>query len=196
MKRENMRMKPKNGDDLDSEREIIKRAKKNIGDFDMLYEMYFPKINNFVYHRVYDDAVKNEIVSNVFFKAMKKLNLFRFLDSKKCTFSSWLYRIAVNEINQYFRDRKRDRTLVDKFINKQPDKGDPVIDFKIVKQKMTVLSTEEQNLIALKYFEKLKHKEISEIYKISESNVKVRLHRAMKKLRYELKDEVSYGKVG
>ena len=162
----------------------------------MLYETYFPKINSFVFHRVYDDSIKNEIVSNVFFKAMKKLNKFRFLDSKRCAFSSWLYRIALNEINQYYRERKRERTLVDKFINKQPDKGDPVIDYKIVKQKMAVLSSEEQNLIALKFFEKLRHRQIAEIYKISESNVKVRLHRAMKKLRYELKDEVSYGKVG
>ena len=180
---------------MDQEREIIKRAKKNIQDFDLLYEKYFPKINNFVFHRIYDDSIKNEIVSNVFFKAMKKLSLFRFLDSKKSSFSSWLYRIAVNEINQYYRERKREKNIYNKVINKPDNNAEPLINYEIVKQKMQVLNTEEQNLIALKYFEKLKHKEIAEIYKLSESNVKIRLHRAIKKLRNELKEEVSYGKV-
>jgi hypothetical protein len=41
---------------LESEPKRILRAKKDLSEFDSLYREYFPKINNFVYHRVEDKA--------------------------------------------------------------------------------------------------------------------------------------------
>jgi len=178
---------------LDSERKTIARAKRDIKEFDILYRKYFPRINNFVYHRVIeDDLIRDEIISNVFFKAMKKIDLFRFLDSKKSSFSAWLYRIAVNEINQFYRNRKRSDKIKNEFkINRVPTaKSYP--DFEIVRKKMTILSSEEQNLITLRFFEKMKYKEIAEILKKKENAVKVKMHRIINKLRNSLKEEFNY----
>lgn len=172
------------------ERELVKRAKKDIQAFDELYRIYYPKINNFVFHRTFNEDVRNEIVSNVFFKAMKNIYRFRFLDSTRCSFSSWLYRIAISEINQYYRDRKRELKLVYKKIEEVPE--EPTVypyKFEYVKKCLTRLSPFEQNLITLKYFEKKPYKELTEIFGKKESALKVKIHRSMKKLKQILEQE-------
>jgi RNA polymerase sigma-70 factor, ECF subfamily len=177
---------------LDIEVTRIFKAKKDIREFDYLYRKYFPKINNFVFHRVCDEDVKNEIVSNVFFKAMKKLNMFRIFDVNKVTFSAWLYRIAVNEINQYFRNSKRHINLKNSYkhnyVEPVKDEKQP-INYEIVKNYMQNLSDTDQNLISLRYFEKQSYQELSEIFKKSEGALKVKLHRALNKLRDSMSKE-------
>ena len=175
---------------MDSERRIIDRAKKDIRKFDFLYRKYFPKINSFVFHRVIeDDQIRNEIISNVFFKAMNKLHLFRFLDSRKSSFSAWLYRIAVNEINQFYRNRKRNAKIKNEYLINQVPVAKSYPDFEIVRKRMKILSIEEQNLVVLRFFEKMKYKEIAEILKKKENAVKVRMHRIINKLRDALQEE-------
>ena len=153
---------------MDQEREKVIRAKTDLKEFDYLYRKYFPKINNFVFHRVNYESDRHEIVSNVFFKAMNKLSLFRYLDSKKSSFSSWLYRIAVNEINQFYRNRKRSDKIVQMHKFNKVDGSDMNINF-----------------------EKLSYKELGEIYKKSEGAMKVKTHRLLSKLRESLEKEIA-----
>ncbi|MCD4817470.1 MAG: RNA polymerase sigma factor [Candidatus Cloacimonetes bacterium] len=173
----------------------IKRAKKDIKDFDYLYRKYYPKINNYVYHRVYEDSIRQEIVSNVFFKAMKKLHMFTIFENKRSSFSAWLFRIAMSELNQYFRDRKRDTRIGNKVRwNYLPDDEDDIpervkIKFEPIRQKMQDLNQEEQDLLTLRFFEKMRYKEIAQVYKKKETAIKVRIHRIMKKLRQSLEGE-------
>lgn len=112
------------------------RAKKDLKEFDYLYRKYFPKINNFVFHRVNNESDRHEIVSNVFFKAMKKISLFHYLDSCKCSFSSWLYRITVNEINQFYRDQKRSRKIIDTYVFNQVDGTEMGFSYQLVRNKL------------------------------------------------------------
>lgn len=178
---------------MDREIISIKKAKKDIGEFDYLYRKYFPMINNFVFHRVGNDAIKDEIVSNIFFKAMRKLNLFHIIDHRHCAFSSWLYRIAVSEINQFFRDQQRQSRIVQMVKDNDVPGESLEFNFEIVRQKMAQLSQEEQNLVALRYFEKLSYKQIAEIYKKKEGALKVKVHRILKKLRDIVEKENNHG---
>ena len=175
---------------MDLEREKVIRAKNDLKEFDYLYRKYFPVMNNFVFHRVNSEADRQEIVSNVFFKAMKKLSLFRFLDSRKCSFSSWLYRIAVNEINQFYRNVKRSGKIVEMYKFNQVDGTEMGISYELVRSKLHDFKQEEQNLIALKYFEKLSYKELGDIYKKSEGAMKVKMHRLMNRLRDSINKEI------
>lgn len=175
---------------LSREIEKVIKAKKDLGEFDHLYRKYFPRINNFVFHRVQDDAVRNEIVSNVFFKAMKNLTKFRFFTSRRSSFSAWLYRIALSEMNQYFRERKREQKIQQKLNWNQVQGEDFEIDYSNLKMKLTELSSDEQNLISLRFFEKMSYKEIGEILKKKEGTVKVRMHRLLKKIRSQLEKEM------
>ena len=173
------------------EREMIIKAKKDINQFDYLYSKYYPKINNFVYHRVKEESVRNEIVSNVFFKAMKKLSIFRFYDSRNSGFSSWLYRIALSELSQYFYERKREKRIHDNFEWNLPV-GKPIeIDYSILEKFQADLKPNEQNLITLRFYEKLSYAEIGEILKKKEGTVKVQTHRILKKLREKIEKEIT-----
>jgi RNA polymerase sigma-70 factor, ECF subfamily len=180
---------------LEEEIYHIKRAKKDVKEFDYLYRKYYPKINNYIYHRVYEESVRQEIVSNIFFKAMKKLHMFTIFESKRSSFSAWLYRIAISELNQYFRDRKRDTKINDKFRwNYLPDDDDDSpenikLKFEPIREKMKELSQDEQDLLTLRFFEKMRYKDIAEVYKKKETAIKVRVHRIMKKLRQSLEGE-------
>ena len=170
---------------MESEKKIILKAKKDIKAFDYLYRKYFPKINNFVFHRVNEEANKNDIVSNVFFKAMKRLPLYRFKNPRNCAFSSWLFKIAVNEINQYYRNIKQEEKIKNNLKNNpQPvSQTHNETDFDIVKEKMRSLSLYEQNLISLRFFEKMKNKEVAQILGKKESTIKVQVHRTINKLK-------------
>ncbi len=175
---------------MDTERNSIIRAKKDLQEFDYLYRKYYPIMNNFVFHRVNDEAVRNEIVSNVFFKAMKRLSLFRFLDSRKCSFSSWLYRIAVNEVNQFYRNMKREDRIRESVKWNTVDGDDIQFNYEVIQRKIAVFKTVEQNLIALRFFEKLSYKEIADIYNKKEGTIKVQMHRLLKKLRMNVEKEI------
>ena len=189
---------------MDSEREAIKRAKRDLGEFDSLYRKYFPRINNFVFHRVDDETVRADIVSDVFFKAMKKLTLFRFIDSRRCSFSSWLYRIAVNEVNQYYRDSRRDQMVLKEYrLNTvrdlQSGLGDceDTLNYEVIRERMKRLSPEEQNLLTLRFFEKKSYRELAEIFSKKEGALKVRVHRIINKLRASVeREDESHGKIG
>lgn len=188
---------------LELEKEKIKRAKKDIGEFDYLYRKYYPMINNYVYHRVGDREIRNEIVSNVFFKAMKKIELFRFFDSQRTSFSAWLYRIAGNEICQYFRQNKRRNNIIEQVKLNSPTPQDshpenprPVLNFETVRKYLSELSQDDQNLITLRFFEKLSYREISQIFRKKEGALKVRMHRALNKLRGLLDKELSHEESG
>ena len=178
---------------LESEKKKILRAKKDLKDIDFLYRKYFPKVNNFVFYRVENETIRNDIVSNVFFKAMKKLTFFRFIDSRKCSFSSWLFRIAVNEINQYYRNLKRENQIIE--MSSTNPRTSTELDYELVKEKMKNLSSDEQNLIVLKYVEKKENSEIAEIYKKKEGAIKVQIHRVMNKLRSTFEKEVESEKL-
>ena len=184
---------------MDIEVSRIFKAKKDIREFDYLYNKYCPMINNFVFHRVGDEDVKNEIVSNVFFKAMKKLSMFRIFDVNKASFSSWLYRIAVNEINQFYRNRKRSANLknIYKHNYTKPDENQKAspINFEMVRNYMQYLPETDKNLITLRYFEKQSYQELSEIFKKSEGALKVKLHRALNKLRDAMSKELEHEEV-
>jgi RNA polymerase sigma-70 factor (ECF subfamily) len=178
---------------VDREIDYIKRAKKDVSAFDYLYQKYFPKINNFVYHRVFDDGIRHEIVSNVFYKAMLKIKQFSIFDSKQSNFSAWLYRIAINEINQYYRNCKREGKISAavkwNFQDFQED-NETEVSYEKLYEKMKLLNQEEQTLLTLRFFEKMRYKEIADIMKKKENAIKVRVHRILTKLRESLEGEI------
>jgi RNA polymerase sigma-70 factor (ECF subfamily) len=177
-----------------NELDLVKRARKEPAAFDCLYRKYYPKINAFVYHRVATEDVRHDIVSNTFLKAMSKIHMFRILESGRTSFSAWLYRIAMNEIAQYYRKKNSELRMLDNYKSVSTQDGE-VMDYPIydkIKSVMHDLKEEEKNLLALRFFEKLSFREIAEILKKKESAVKVRTHRILNKLRERLGDNYEF----
>lgn len=165
------------------DKELVLRVKKDINAFDELYKKYFPLMNRFVYHKVSEEEVRRDIVANVFFKALKNIHKFKYL--YKGSLSGWLYRIAINEVTDYYRKNGRKKKLVDEVKLNQVSifSEDIEINYDVLKIALKQLNEKDQNVIILRYFEKLSNLEIAEILGKKEGAVKVQVHRAMQKLK-------------
>lgn len=97
--------------DLKEEKELVKKAQKNPEAFAKLYDQYYSKIFSYILKRAADFEIAQDITSETFFKALKKLWQFRW---RNIPFSAWLYRIANNEIANYFRKNKHKPVSLDK----------------------------------------------------------------------------------
>ncbi len=182
--------------DLKEEKELIKKAQKDPEIFAKLYDEHYPKIFGYILKRVANFEIAQDITSETFFKALKKLCQFRWWN---ISFSAWLYRIANNEIANYYR---KNRYLVSLEIL-QDEKGfEPIAlhnpetefleaqeklkkeqDFLKVQEKIAQLPIRYQEVITLRFFEKKKIKEISEILGKKEGTIKSLLHRGLEKLK-------------
>jgi RNA polymerase sigma-70 factor (ECF subfamily) len=125
-----------------------------------------------------------EMAQESFIKAYKSLHTFKG-DAK---FSTWIYRITYNNCISEVRKRKMSFTSVDDVqISEESDEinieGIPEeIRSQVIKSAMEKLQEEEYSLILLYYFKDQSIEDISKVTDLSESNVKVKLFRARKKL--------------
>lgn len=168
-----------------TESELIVLAKKNPKAFAPLYEKYYLKIFNFVFKRVQNEPVSADIVSTVFLKSM--LNLSKYED-RGFPFSSWLFRIAINECNQYFRSQVKtievsinDDQLANLATEIQCESK--TFKIKLIIEAMNLLTFDQSNLIEMRFFENRRFKEIGEILGCSEDNAKVKVYRTIKKMK-------------
>ena len=178
------------------EKDLIKRAQKEQEAFVKLYDKYYPQIFGYILKRVADLEIAQDITSEAFFKALKNLWKFRW---KNISFSAWLYRIANNEIANYFRKNKKYSISLDKlkkngfepislhnpeteFLKAQEELKKHQ-DFLKIQEKISQLPIRYQEVITLRFFEKKKIKEISEILGKKEGTIKSLLHRGIEKLR-------------
>jgi len=178
--------------DLQAEKELVQKAKKDPDVFGQLYDKYYPQIFGYILKRVANLEIAQDVTSETFFKALKKLWQFRW---KNVPFSCWLYRIANNEIANYFRKNKK-RTIPLENIPEPIGVSNPETevfetekelekhqDFLLLHKKISTLSVKYQEVITLRFFEKKKIKEVAEILSKKEGTIKSQLHRALKELK-------------
>ena len=166
----------------------IQAAQRDLSQFRPLYKRYFESIFRFIHRRTGDESLSADLCSQVFLKAMQKLNKYQY---KQVPFSAWLFRIASNEVTQHFRDAKKQRviTLDNSHVNELLEEMDSVShndeerNRHIFIQSMQSLKPAELELIELRFFEKRSFKEIAAILNLTESNAKVKTYRILEKLR-------------
>lgn len=175
----------KTNKEIRSELKLIETAKRNSRAFAPLYERYYKPIYLFIYKRVDDHANSDDITSQVFLKAMMALPSYQF---KGVPFSAWLFRIASNEINLYFRDSQKQRaiSLEDGGISRLTEailQTNTVDKTELIIACLNKLSPSEIEIIELRYFEKRSFKEVAFILGIKENNAKVKTHRIIERLK-------------
>jgi len=182
---------------LIDERSIIERAKKDPEAFGVLFEQNYPAIFGYVLRRVEDWTASKDITSEVFLKALKSLWRYRW---QGIPFSSWLYRIATNEVRMYFRKGQRPIVSLDQLMEEigfepiDPQTLDAerleaerklreYDEFLAIRSKILALPIKYQDVIMLRYFERKSVKEIAEILNKKEGTVKSLLSRGIRKLK-------------
>lgn len=183
--------------DISDEKKIIQCAKKDPEAFGAIFDAYHDPIFGYVLRRIGHVQISQDIVSETFFKALDRLWQFHWRD---ISISSWLYRIASNEINQYFRKKKHDSYSLDDLLEKKGFEFQDEVDIleEVINQERELGRAKEwqkirkyieqlpekyQEVLTLRYFEDKKIVEIAEILNKKEGTVKSLLSRAMTKLR-------------
>ena len=171
------------------EEEILIRAAQNDPKkFAPLYTNYFERIANFIYSRVDDKEISFDLTSAVFYKALDNIKKYR---SQGVPFSAWLFRIASNEVNQYFRKNKTQRTIsinnsgLAELKSDIEDNSGEERD-KYLYEALQELEENEMELISMRFFEQRSFKEISEISGSGESACKMKLYRILDVLKKKL----------
>ena len=180
----------KTNEQIDRERKELLRAKEDRKFFEPIYNRYHHQIMKFVYQRTADSELAADITQEIFLKAMLKLNQFEF---RGLPFSAWLFRVAINELNQYFRKNAKRRAISidDSTIQLMSDELEDTGDLEDRKRKLPMalkgLSASDFQYIQMRFMENRPFKEIADILGITENNAKVKTYRIVKKLQNLMK---------
>lgn len=173
---------------IQSEWQEIQAAKQNPALFRPLYERYFDPIFRFIMSRCGEESVAGDICSQVFLKAMQKLNSYEF---KGVPFSAWLYRIASNEVAQYYRNTKKlrvvsaEETQIEDMVEEM--EFDDLSAYRsVMLEVLEELKPVDLQLIEMRFFEKRPFKEIADILDLSESNAKVKTYRILERMKKKI----------
>lgn len=175
--------------------ELLNRIKNNPADFSALFKIYYKSIFGYILRRTGDFDDTADIAANTFFKAFMHINSFSY---KGTSVKVWLYRIATNEVNLYFRHKQKygslferidlaDKNIFNNYL--QEDKTALEMElqkhdqFLAVLKSLKTLPVKYQEVISLRYFEGKDNKEIIEILNINEGTLKSLLSRGLEKLR-------------
>jgi len=157
-------------------------------EFADLYRQYFPKIFAYVYGRIQDRELTLDIVSDVFEKAFIHNRSLRSPDA----FGSWLFTITRNEVSSHWRKEKPAARAMQQAawegeLHHQPPSPEETLLHKEHLHSLTLLLRElshrEQEIISLKFDAELTNREIADVLKTSEVNVRVTVFRILRKLR-------------
>ena len=173
---------------VSSDYQLVLAAKRNPKHFDALYNKYFKQIYIYIHNKIRNDQISGDLCQRIFMKAM--VNIPKYKDMGY-PFSSWLYKIASNEINKHFNDKKKITTVevserdVITFIDDIGESDNTEIRKKLITA-MNILSeknADAMTIIDLRYFEKKSFKEIGAELNITDLNAKIRTYRAIDKLK-------------
>lgn len=166
----------------------IQKVKAGEADaFRFLVERHKTIVFNIVLQITRNNEDTEEVAQDVFLKAYQSIKSFKG-DSK---FSTWLYRIAYNMAISKVRKKKlpvssiEDYELADDEIRQVYDDFERIESLdkkKYLKLAIDQLPVQDSLVISLYYLNEHSIEEISELTNMGKSNVKVRLHRARKKM--------------
>lgn len=150
-----------------------------------LYEEYYDRIAHYVYVRIGNKAEAEDIAGDVFLKALQSLKSYQ---EKGVPMQGWLFRIAHNLTVDYLRKRGEHQTVpIDSTVIRADNDPSAIaetkIEFERVAKAMKQLTTEQREVISLRFFSGLTSGEVGNILHKSDGAVREMQRAAIEKLR-------------
>jgi RNA polymerase sigma-70 factor (ECF subfamily) len=157
-----------------------------------IYDTHAPRIFRYIYHRLGDQAVAEDLTSDVF---------VRFLHARVApeNLAAFLFRIAHNLVVDYLRCHRATQLLDENLVAEQSDPAHLVEDEMKrarLRRAITRLTVEQQQVIVLKFLEGFSNEEIARVLDKSVGAVKLLQHRGLATLRDLLSAEAASEQVG
>lgn len=170
---------------------LIERAKTDKEAFGQVYELYVDRIYNYVYYRTGNVADAEDLTARVFVRAMQHIGRYR---DQGVPFSAWLYRIAHNLVANWHRDNSRRKIIsLDDIAQWRLSDDGPEFATQLLQDREALLAAirrlpaDRQELLILKFVERLPNAEIGDIMGRSEGAIKSLYHRTLLALREDLR---------
>lgn len=168
-----------------SDNELMQKVKS--GDIDklgLLFERHKKMLFGYFYKLTGSQSTSEDLVQNVFYKILKYRTKFRH-DGK---FLPWMLAIAHNASMDHFQKNKKYaldesyewKTIDGANIDEQITKEEKL---RQLKTAMSKLSPDKREILILSKIHGLRYKEIGEMLKCTENNVKTKVFRALRDLK-------------
>jgi RNA polymerase sigma factor (sigma-70 family) len=139
--------------------------------FVKLYDVYVERVYRYIHFLAPNNKVAEGIALQVFFKAWEYLEHFQILNS---SFVEWLYSIAQDQIAAYYRTHKKAVEPDDDFTLAVRG-GDFSEEFQTIRDGLHFLTTEQQQVLVLKFIARMPNKNIGRLITRSTGDVGVLL---------------------
>ncbi len=163
--------------------EAVKRGE--LQHASLLFERYNKRIFHFLARMTMDRTLAEDLTQNVFLRIIKYRNSYK----EGARFQSWIYQVARNIFSDHYQAHKNrftDFVDVEKVSDYLPDPEESELwdeREKLLHQSMARLGQEQRELLILTRFQHMKYEEVAVIMDTTVANVKVKVHRAIAKLR-------------
>jgi len=149
---------------------LINRAKSGDANaFVELYDAYVERVYRYIYFLAPNNGIAEGLTFQVFLKTWEHLDRYQIFGS---SFIAWLCLVARNQVIAYYRTHKNvaapdtDFTLALKG-------GSFKQEYQAIRDNMQVLSGEQQQVLALKFFVGMSIKDISRAIKMREDYIRI-----------------------
>ncbi len=167
--------------------------KGNLDRFGLLFDAYYKKIYQFIYFRTLHKETAEDITSLVFTKVLEN---FSDYDKAKAGFSTWLFQIAKNSLIDHYRTKKEVLNIEDVWDMPDGTNIESEFDSKeklaMVKSYLKSLPARQRDIVIMRVWDGLSHKEIASILEISEANSKMIFSRVMSQLSQDMPQVLIY----
>lgn len=151
--------------------------------FDGFYRENFDRIFRYVRFRVADQPTAEDLVSEIFMKALAAFDRFDPSVSRR----AWMYRIAHNHLANWYRGKRETVDLDDvaEFLPGEDGRDMERLsdERRLVERAFAVLDPEERRLVTCKYLEGYEYADMAQLLGKSADSLKTATHRAIKKIR-------------
>lgn len=178
--------------DIERERHLVKKAKESLDAFGELYDFYLPKIYAYIYNRVANKELAEDLTANTFIQAMDKLYQY---NDRGYRLGAWLYRIAHNTVCDYFRANKTQiisyedaMKAIGELASEESFDLEKEEHKKMVLDVLKQLPEDYQQILTLKFFEEMTNEEMAEIMNLKKETLAVKLHRSLQSFRKKFQE--------
>lgn len=175
---------------LTDEDALARAAAGDTEAFGILYDRYLGRIYNYIFYRTGNQHDAEDLTSRVFTRAMKHISNYQ---DRGVPFSAWLYRIAHNLVANWHRDNSRRQEIaLDDTFKIGPDGELPETTLMRSETEDALmhvirgLPDDRQQLLILKFVERLSNAEIGRVMGRTEGAIKSLYHRTLLSLRNEI----------
>jgi len=174
--------------DPERERALVQKARRDPVAFRELYSHYFPRVYAYVSYRIGRVQDVEDLTADAFLRVVERLDEFQW--QGEGSFAAWLFRIAHNQVSDFYRRGRGAEESVP--LEELPELGSSSLlpadavsqkeKFAYLRRLISTLSPRRQEIITLKFFGGLRNKEIAVLLGLDERTVASHLCRGIKDL--------------